>query len=187
MVAEFEKRFAEYLGVKHAIAVSSGSSALLVALLASGVGLGDEVITQNRAWISVAHAIRLLGAQPVLVDVDRDVQVMNIEGLDDLITMKTKAVVPVHMNGYPPDMEKLSHICRRRGIALIEDSAQALGSSFKGVALGTFGTVSCFSFSMAKLLSSGQGGMLVTMNDDFARVARNMRTHGVESTFDPSR
>lgn len=181
---DFEKIISEYLGVPHVIAVTSGSSALLLSLLAMGVKPGDEVIVPNRTWIATAHAVTLLGAIPIIVDTEPDIQVMNIEEIESKITNKTKVIIPVYMNGHEIDIEKIRQIIAGRNIKILEDAAQALGSKDKkGNFLGTKGDIGCFSLSVAKVISTGQGGFVVTKDDETAFRLRNMRTHGVENTI----
>jgi dTDP-4-amino-4,6-dideoxygalactose transaminase len=181
---EFEKKVSEYLEVPHVVAVTSGSSALLLSLLAIGVKAGDEVIVPNRTWIATAHAVSLLGATPVFVDTESDMQIMNLEELESKITQKTKAIIPVYMNGHEIDIKKLKLILDGKNIKIIEDAAQALGSKDKiGKYLGTQGDIGCFSLSVAKIISTGQGGFVVTKNEEIAFKLRNMRTHGVENTI----
>ena len=181
---DFEKIISEYLGVPHVIAVTSGSSALLLSLLAMGVKPGDEVIVPNRTWIATAHAVTLLGATPIIVDTEPDIQIMNVQEIESKITNKTKVIIPVYMNGHKIDIEKIRQIIAGRNIKILEDAAQALGSKDKkGKFLGTKGDVGCFSLSVAKVISTGQGGFIVTKDDETAFRLRNMRTHGVENTI----
>ena len=181
---DFEKIISEYLGVPHVIAVTSGSSALLLSLLAMGVKPGDEVIVPNRTWIATAHAVTLLGATPIIVDTEPDIQVMNVQEIESKITNKTKVIIPVYMNGHEIDIEKIRQTIAGRNIKILEDAAQALGSKDKnGNFLGTIGDIGCFSLSVAKIISTGQGGFVVTKDDETALRLRNMRTHGVENTI----
>jgi len=181
----FEEALAEFLGVKYVVAVSNGSSALLCALIAAGVGPDDEVIIPNRTWVATAHAIKLLGARPVCVDVERDRPLMDHTIVEGLITPRTKALIPVHMNGRAVNMDAVSEIARRRGLVLIEDAAQALGSRNRHGYLGTQGDMGCFSLSVAKTISTGQGGFVVTNSCDRAEHLRSIRTHGLGNTKDP--
>ncbi|MBI3394625.1 MAG: DegT/DnrJ/EryC1/StrS family aminotransferase [Spirochaetia bacterium] len=185
VTAEFEARLGEYLGVKNVVATSSGSTALLLALMAVGVGPGDEVIVPNRTWIATAHAAHLLGAKVVLVDVEPDRPIIDVAMVEERITSKTKAIMPVHMNGRSADMRALKTIAGRHGIFVIEDAAQALGSRNEDGYLGCQSDVGCFSLSVAKTIATGQGGFAVTNNTDLAGKLRAIRTHGVENVKDP--
>ena len=181
----FEDAISEYLNVKHVVAVSNGSCALLASLLAAGIGPGDEVILPNRTWIATAHAVRLLGGRVVAVDVERDRPVIDVTAIEAAVTNKTKVIIPVHMNGRSADMEVIQQIARRHKLVIIEDAAQALGSRNQFGYLGTQTDLGCFSLSVAKTISTGQGGFVVTNNDEWAAKLRAIRTHGVESTKDP--
>jgi perosamine synthetase len=182
---QFECAISEYLGVKHVVAVSNGSCALLAALMATGVGPGDEVILPNRTWIATAHAVRLLGARVVLVDVERDRPIIDAAAIEAAVTDKTKVIMPVHMNGRAADLGAIQQIAARHELAVIEDAAQALGSRNRFGYLGTQSDIGCFSLSVAKTISTGQGGFIVTNNDQLAEKLRAIRTHGVENTKDP--
>ena len=182
---EFEKKLGDYLGVPHVIAVTSGSSALLLSLMALEIEPGDEVLVPNRAWIATAHAVSILGATPVFVDTEMSLPIMSVNDAQSKITNKTKAIIPVHMNGHAVDIDGLRNLAKAKNIKIIEDSAQALGSKdLQGNYLGTLGDVGCFSLSVAKIISTGQGGFIVTKNDQLAQKLRNMRTHGVENTIE---
>lgn len=179
LTAEFEKNLATFLDVPHVIATSSGTAALTLALLAAGVGSGDEVIVPNRTWISTAHAPHLLGAKVVLVDVMSEKPILSAEAFAAAITPRTKAVLPVHLNGRLADMNAINAIAAERGIIVIEDACQAFFSRFPdGRAAGTKSFAGCFSFAIGKPLSCGQGGAVVTHNPDVAHRLRLARTHG---------
>jgi len=182
-----EKEISELLGIKHVAMVTSGSMALTLAMMVFEIGLGDEVIIPDRTWIATAHAVINAGATPIVVDTEKDRPVMSIESMEKAISRKTKAIIPVHMNGRGVDMEQLNRIAKANNIKVVEDAAQAFMSRHKGKYLGTYGDVGCFSLSMAKLISTGQGGFLVTNSDDLNTKIRRMRTHGVSSTFEPER
>ncbi|MDR1521147.1 MAG: DegT/DnrJ/EryC1/StrS family aminotransferase [Planctomycetota bacterium] len=180
LTAAFEKRLGEILDVPHVVAAASGTAALTLALLAAGVGPGDEVIVPNRTWIATAHAPRLLGAEVVLVDVEADRPVMPAENFAAAITPKTKAVIPVHLNGQLADMERINAIAERHGVIVIEDACQALFSRFPdGKCAGTKSHAGCFSFSIGKPISCGQGGAVVTQDAETAKRLVLARTHGV--------
>lgn len=187
IAAAFELRVAELLGVRHVIAVTNGTSALMLALLEAGVGFGDEVIVPARTWIASAHAPYMLGAKIVFADVEKERPVLGPKAFQQAITPKTKAVVPVHLNGRICDMARIREIASAHGIAVIEDAAQALfcGSPEGGYA-GTHSRSGCFSLSVAKLITSGQGGFVVTNDDTVAKRLRLMRTHGTESVIHPA-
>jgi len=186
IVARFEGLLGEYLGVRNVIATTSGSDALLLSLWAAGVRPDDEVLIPNRTWVATAHAALLIGAKPVFVASEIDLPIISIPDLKKKITSRTKAVIPVHMNGRVAHIDEVLEICNEREVTVIEDAAQALGSrDASGSYLGTKSLAGCFSLSVAKVISSGQGGFVVTNNDDFASRLRLMRTHGVENVLDP--
>lgn len=179
LVKKFERCLGEFLHVPYVISTSSGTAALTLALLAAGVEPGDEVIVPNRTWISTGHAPLLLGAKVVLVDVEKDRPVMSSEAFAAAITPKTKAVIPVHLNGHLADIERINAIADKRGITVIEDACQALFSRFlDGTYAGTKSFAGCYSFSIGKPLSCGQGGAVVTSNPDIAEKLTLARTHG---------
>jgi perosamine synthetase len=183
---QFEDAISEYLNVKHVVAVSNGSCALLAALMAAGIRPGDEVILPNRTWIATAHAVRLLGGRVVSVDVERDRPIIDVTTIEAAVTNMTKVIIPVHMNGRAAEMEKIQQIANRHKLVVIEDAAQALGSRNRSGYLGTQSDIGCFSLSVAKTISTGQGGFAVTNSDQWAERLRAVRTHGVESTKDPA-
>jgi dTDP-4-amino-4,6-dideoxygalactose transaminase len=175
----FEDEFCAYLGVKHAANVSSGTAAMHLALLAVGIGPGDEVITVPNTFSSVADVIILCGARPVFVDVEPDTYNMDVGRVEAAITPRTKAIMPVHMNGHAVDMDPLMEIARRRGLKVVEDVCHAAGGKYKGRFLGTIGDAGCFSFVQNKCISmGGEGGLVAT--DDAAIWERCMVTanHG---------
>jgi perosamine synthetase len=179
VVAEFERQLAAYLGMPYVVATTSGSMALLMSLLAAGVGPGDEVIVPNRTWIATAHAPFLLGATVKLVDVEVGRPIIDAALIEDAISERTRAIIPVHLCGRSADMRTINEIARRRGLAVIEDAAQALGSRNADGFLGTQSDMACFSFSVAKIISTGQGGFVTTKNENIYRKLVAMRTHGV--------
>jgi perosamine synthetase len=185
---KFENKLAEYLGVPEVIATSSGTSALTLALMGSNIKPGDEVLVPNRTWIATAHAVQILGAVPVFVDTEVSLPIMQLSELDKFITPLTKAIIPVHMNGRGVDMETLNDFASERGLIVIEDAAQAFGSKdLKGNFLGTLSSAGCFSLSVAKIISTGQGGFIATKDLELASRLRNLRTHGVENTIEPEK
>jgi len=177
-VREFEERMAARLGVKHAIGLNSGTDALYLSLLAMGVGTGDEVITVAHTFLATVGAIVNCGATPVLVDVGDDHN-MDVDLAAKAVTPRTKAIIPVHLNGRMCDMQKVMNLAESHGLAVIEDAAQALGATFMGRPAGSFGATACFSFYPAKILGTpGDGGMVVTNDDALARQLRGLRDNG---------
>lgn len=181
---EFEAKFASALNVPYAIATTSGSVSLLMALMALGVGKGDEVIVPNRTFIAAAHAAMLLGAEIVLVDVVPNLPVMDMDQLRQKITSRTKAIIPVHLNGRANDMEQINQIAQKYGLAVIEDACQALFSRNASGYLGTQSDAGCFSLGVTKLISTGQGGVVVTDNEKTYEKLKLVRNHGVADTFE---
>lgn len=179
VVAEFERQLAAYLNVPYVVATTSGSTALLMSLWASGIGPGDEVIVPNRTWIATAHAPLLLGASVKLVDVEPGRPIINAGLVERAITKRTKAIIPVHMCGRSADMRAINAIAHRHGLIVIEDAAQALGSRNLDGFLGTQSDMGCFSFSVAKIISTGQGGFIATRSGEAYKRLVAMRTHGV--------
>ena len=178
-VAEFEKEFAEYIGVKHAISVGNGTDALVIALKAMGIGEGDEVITTPFTFFATAESISAVGATPVFVDVDKNTFNIDVTKVEEKITSKTKAIMPVHIFGQSADMDEINKIAKKHNLLVIEDACQAIGGKYKGRNIGTLGDVACFSFFPTKNLGcAGDGGMIVTDNDDLAVIIRALRTHG---------
>ena len=181
-VAAFERRFAEYCGAREAAAVNSGTSALHLALLAAGVGPGDEVVTVPFTFVATVAAIRYAGARPILVDIEPDTYTMNPVRLEAAVTPRTKAIVPVHLYGQPADMDPILDIARRSGVTVIEDAAQAHGADYHGRRCGSMGKVACFSFYPAKNLGAyGEGGAVVTSDPALARAVRVLRNWGEET------
>jgi 8-amino-3,8-dideoxy-alpha-D-manno-octulosonate transaminase len=178
-VREYEAAYAKKMGVKHAQAVCSGTAALTVGLAALGVGPGDEVITQSHTFVATVEAAIILGAKPIVVDVDETLN-MAPAALEEAITPRTKAIVPVHMLGVPAKMDEILAIARRHGVAVMEDSAQALGGTYKGKKLGTLGRVGAYSTDAGKTLNTGEGGMVVTDEDELFIRARSYHDHGHE-------
>ncbi|MBI2764330.1 MAG: DegT/DnrJ/EryC1/StrS family aminotransferase [Chloroflexi bacterium] len=178
----FERAFAEYIGTKHAVAVVNGTAALVVALQAHGIGPGDEVITSPFSFIATATSIIACGATPVFADVDAFDFNLDPEKVDELITDRTKAIMPVHLYGHPARMAEFEELCEDNGLALIEDAAQAHGAESQGRRAGSFGT-GCFSFYPTKNMTSGEGGIITTDDDDVARQARIIRNQGQERRY----
>jgi dTDP-4-amino-4,6-dideoxygalactose transaminase len=181
-VAEFEDRFAAFCGVRHAVAVSSGTTALWLALLAHGIGPGDEVITTPFSFIATGNAVLYTGARPVFVDIDPWTFNLDPEGIESAITPRTRAILPVHLYGLPCDMERIMDIAGRHGLAIIEDAAQAHGAAVRGRPVGSFGT-GCFSFYATKNMTTGEGGMVTTNDDAVADQVRMLRAHGMRRRY----
>ncbi|PKN83561.1 MAG: aminotransferase DegT [Chloroflexi bacterium HGW-Chloroflexi-8] len=181
-VAKLEEKFTEVCGVKHAIATTSGTTALHVALLANGIGLGDEVITTPFTFIASANSIIFTGAKPVFVDIDASTFNINPDLIEAAITPKTKAILPVHLYGYMCDMDKLQAIADKYNLVIIEDSCQAVGATFKGKVAGSFGT-GAFSLYATKNIMSGEGGMITTNDDSVAEKCRLIRSHGMKRRY----
>lgn len=180
-VSRFERKVADYLRVKHGVAVSSGTSALHLSLIVLGIGPGDEVVVPAYTFPATANVVELVGAKPVLVDVDLDTFNIRPDQIPGAISRKTKAVIPVHLFGNPADMDKICEISKSYGLAVIEDAAGALGSKYKGKHCGTIGTLGCFSFHPRKIVTTGEGGMVVTDDDRLAEQIRSFRNHGMQT------
>jgi len=178
-VVNFEKEFAKYCGVQHCVAFNSGTSALHIALLLLKVGPGDEVISTPHTFVATSWAISYAGAKPVYVDIDDATFNLDPKQVERAITPRTKVIMPVHLYGHPADLDPLLEICRRRQLALVEDSAQAHGATYHGKMIGSFGAIACFSFYPGKNLGAyGEGGALVTNDAALAARARALREHG---------
>lgn len=178
-VSEFEAAAGRYLGVKHAIGCASGTDALQVAMMALGIGPGDEVVTTPFTFVATTETIVLLGAKPVYVDIDPATFNIAPERIEKAITGRTKAIIPVHLYGHPCDMDPIMDVARRYGIPVIEDAAQAMGAEYKGKKVGGIGTFGCISFFPSKNLGAfGDAGMIVTNDDALAERARMITVHG---------
>jgi perosamine synthetase len=176
----FERAFAAYVDRRHAISLPSCTSAIHLALAGLGIGPGDEVVLADMNWIASAAPISYVGATPVFADIDRRSWCLSAESLDGCITPRTRAVIVVDLYGNMPDMDAILSVARRRGIAVIEDAAEAVGSEYRRRRAGGFGDVSVFSFHGSKTLTTGEGGMLVTDRDDLLERCRVLRDHGRE-------
>ncbi|MCR4293542.1 MAG: DegT/DnrJ/EryC1/StrS family aminotransferase [Candidatus Kuenenia sp.] len=184
-VSGFEKEFASYIGVKHCVALSNGTAALYIALKGMGIGKGDEVITAANTFIATAEAIALTGATPVLVDIEQDGIHPSIDALAGAITDRTKAIIPVHLYGFPMDLLKLSEIAKTKGIKMLEDACQAHGARFGGENAGTYDDAAAFSFYPGKNLGAfGDAGALLTNDDGLAEMVLMFRNHGLAGKFD---
>ncbi len=174
----FERAFTNYLGVRFAISLPSCTSALHLSLLAMDIGPGDEVIVPDVTWIASAAPIAYVGATPVFADIHPKTWCLSAESFSDCITSKTKAVIPVDLYGNVPDMNNIQDIAKRHGIAIIEDAAEAIGSEYRGKKAGSFGDTGVFSFHGSKILTTGEGGMLVTDREDVYHRVLFLRDHG---------
>jgi UDP-4-amino-4-deoxy-L-arabinose-oxoglutarate aminotransferase len=175
---DLEQAFAERCGAKHAVALSSATGAMHIALLALGVGPGDEVITPSQTWVSTANMICLLGATPVFVDVDRHTLMTDAARIEQAITPRTKAIVPVHYAGAALDLDPIYAVARKHGITVIEDAAHAAGTAYKGRAVGSTGTA-IFSFHAIKNMSCAEGAMFTSDDEQLAERVRRLKFHGL--------
>ncbi len=183
-VAEFEENIAAYCGSKYAIAVSSGSDALLVSLMALEIKQGDEVITTPFTFFATAGAIARLGGKPVFVDIEPGSYNIDTGGIEEKVTEKTRAIIPVHLFGQPAQMKPIMEIAKRRNLAVIEDAAQAIGATQDGVKCGNFGCLGCFSFYPTKNLGGfGDGGLVTTNDKKLAEKIKLLRTHGENAKY----
>ncbi|MDP6581664.1 MAG: DegT/DnrJ/EryC1/StrS family aminotransferase [Vicinamibacterales bacterium] len=183
-VAAFEEEFAAYCGTDHGVAVNSGTSALHLALLAAGVGPGDEVITVPFTFVASVAAIRYAGATPVFVDIEPEARTIDVKQVEAAITPRTKAILPVHLYGQPADMDPLLTLAQRHRLTLIEDAAQAHGAKYRDHRVGGLGDLGCFSFYPGKNLGAyGEGGIVVTNDADHARTIRSLRSWGEDRRY----
>ena len=183
-VADFEREAAAYCKVKHAIGCASGSDALLLALMALGIGEGDEVITTSYSFFATASAITRLGARPVFVDIACDDFNLNVELIEQAITPRTKAIMPVHLFGQCARMDAIEELARKHSLPIVEDAAQAIGSDFQERRAGTMSAIGCFSFFPSKNLGgAGDGGMMTTNDDELAAKLSILRVHGMEPKY----
>jgi len=178
-VKMFEDEFSEYINVSYGIGVGSGTEAIHLALSCCGIGPGDEVITVSHTAVATAAAIKLTGAKPVFIDIERDFYTLVPDKLESAITARSKAIVPVHIYGQPVDLEPVLEIAQKHGLRVIEDCAQANGAMYKGKHVGSYGDMACFSFYPTKNLGAlGDGGMVVTNNEELAKKAKLLREYG---------
>jgi perosamine synthetase len=182
-VREFEERFAEYCGVSHAVATSSGTTALHIAVLAHQVGPSDEVITSPFSFIASANCALYVGARPVFVDIEPDYFTIDPTKVEERITEKTKAIIPIHLYGQPCEMDAIVEIARKHHLAIIEDACQAHGAKYKGRSIGSFGTA-CYSLYATKNITTIEGGMILTNDLQIAERARLLRNHGSPRTYE---
>ncbi|HXP17855.1 MAG TPA: DegT/DnrJ/EryC1/StrS family aminotransferase [Terriglobales bacterium] len=175
---EFEQAFAKFHGARHGIAVTNGTAALEVTMAGLGIGAGDEVILPDFTFVATASAVLFANALPVLVDVDPGTYCINPDLVEEAITPRTKAVIAVHMGGHPADLDRLKKITGRKKLALIEDSSHAHASEWKGKRIGTFGVAGTFSFQSSKLMTAGEGGIIISNDKEFERQARSVHDCG---------
>lgn len=179
-VEELENNIAKYLRVKHAIAVSNGTASLHLALVALGIGAGDEVIVPAFSYMATANVVELVGATPIFVDIEIDTFNIDVKKIESAISLKTKAIIPVHEFGLACDINAVCEIAEKHGLLVIEDAACALGAKDNNKFAGTFGIAGSFSFHPRKAITSGEGGMLVTNDDVLSKKLRILRNHGIE-------
>ncbi len=178
-VAEFEEKVAQYLGVKYAVGVGNGTDAISIALSAIEIKPGDEVITTPFTFVATAETIAMLGAKPVFVDIEPDTFNINPDLIEEKITDKTKAIIPVHLYGQAAEMDKILEVARRHGLYVIEDTAQGIGATYKGKKLGTIADIGTFSFFPTKNLGAlGDAGLVVTNNEEIYKKVKSLRVHG---------
>ena len=176
---EFERKFGEYIRTKNSVAVNSCTAALHLSLRVIGIKEGDEVIVPSTTFVATAEVANYFNAKPVLVDIDLETHLIDVSKIEEKITERTRAIIPVHFSGQPADMDEILEIARRYGLYVIEDAAHALPASYKGRKIGTIGDLTCFSFYATKTLATGEGGMVTTENDEWADRIRVLRLHGI--------
>ncbi|TFH46959.1 MAG: DegT/DnrJ/EryC1/StrS family aminotransferase [ANME-2 cluster archaeon] len=181
-VSQFEKLFGEFIGVTHAIAVNSGTSALQLALEAANIGLGDEVVTSSFSFIATANSILYSGSKPVFADISYDSYTIDPDDVQHKITPRTKAVLPVHLYGHPAEMNALEDIAEDYNLVIIEDACQAHGAEYSGKKVGSFG-IGTFSFYPTKNMTTGEGGIITTNDSHFENIVRMMRSHGSKQRY----
>jgi len=183
MVTQFEKKFAEFAGVKHAIAVNTGTAALHSAVVAAGVKHGDEVILPSFTFVATAEAVVMAGGKPVFADIDPETYNISSTEIKKALTKKTKAIVPVDLYGLPADIKPIREIAAEHDLAVIEDAAQAHGATYAGKPVGVFANIACWSLYASKNMTTGEGGVITTGNDEMAEKMRLMRTHGEKAKY----
>lgn len=181
-VEEFEGAFARFVGAEYAIAMNSGTAALHIALLTHGIGEGDEVITSPFTFIASANSILFTGAKPVFADIEEETFNIAPDSIDEKVTPRTKAIMPVHLYGQPCNMKRIMGIADKNKLTIIEDACQAHGAEYEGEKVGSFGT-GCFSFYATKNMTTGEGGMITTNDNDIAQRARMIRNHGQRQRY----
>lgn len=179
-IDRFESMFADFVGVRHAITCSNGTVALHLALLARGVGAGDEILVPTFTYVATANAVTYCGAKPVFVDCDPSTWNLNPDAVRELITSATKGIIVVHLYGHPANMDPLLDIAREYGLFVLEDAAEAIGARYKGRPVGALGDIGTFSFFGNKIITTGEGGMLTTNDDEAAALIRRLKGQGVD-------
>jgi len=179
-ISRFEEGFATFCDVKHAIATNNGTTALHLALVALGVSPGDEVIVPTLTYIATANAVRYCGATPVLVDCEEQTLNIDVRAIESKITTRTRAIIPVHLYGHPVDMDPILELAREHNLYVVEDAAEAHGAKYKGRGVGSIGTCATFSFYGNKIVTTGEGGMVTTNDDELAAKLRLYRGQGVD-------
>ena len=182
-VEEFEEKFAKWIGTEYGIAVNSGTAALHTALVSCGITKGDEVITSPFTFIATGNTIIYTGAKPIFVDIDLKTYTLNPDLIEEKITEKTKAILPVQLYGQSANMERINEIAEKYGLIVIEDAAQAHGATFKGKNVGSIGDMGCFSFYPTKNMTTSEGGIITTDDEELAETARTFRTHGANIRY----
>jgi len=177
-VDEFESRLEEYFNIEHAIVVNSGTSSLVTALESSNIEPGDEVVIPSMTFIATANAVRLVGAEPVFADIDRDTYGLSPDSVRENVTEDTAAIIPVHLYGGPCRIDRIQEIATQHDLMVVEDAAEAFGSTYDGEKVGTFGDVGILSFCQNKIVVTGEGGAVITDDDEIAANARLYRSHG---------
>ncbi|MFZ0358558.1 MAG: DegT/DnrJ/EryC1/StrS family aminotransferase [Nitrososphaeraceae archaeon] len=183
-VQDFERLLADFLHVKHAIAVNSGTAALHASILAAGIKESDEILIPSFTFVATANSVACTGAKPVFVDIEKDTYTMDPLDLENKITKKTRAIIPVHLYGHPAKMDEIKEIANKHSIIVIEDACQSLGSTYDGKQTGSLGQMGCFSMYASKVLTSGEGGAITTDSDEFAENLRMIRNHGMVNGYD---
>jgi perosamine synthetase len=183
VVTQFEKNFAEFAGVKHAIAVNTGTAALHSAIVATGVKQGDEVILPSFTFVATAEAVVMAGGKPVFTDIDPKTYNVSPAEIEKAITKKTKAIVPVDLYGLPAEIKPIREIAAKHGLALVEDAAQAHGATYEGKPAGVFADAACWSLYASKNMTTGEGGVVTTDDDEIAETVRLIRTHGEKAKY----
>jgi len=178
-IEDFENSFAKYVGVKYGVATSNGTVALHLALVALNIGKGDEVIVPDLTFAATINAVIYVGAKPVIVDINPDYWCIDPNKLEKAITQNTKAIIPVHLYGHPCDMEAIMEIASRHNLYVVEDAAEAHGAEYKGKKVGSFGRISCFSFYGNKIITTGEGGICLTNDNELAEKIKILRDHGM--------
>lgn len=183
-VRDFESQLKSYLGVKHVLAVNSGTAALHAALLAAGIKHGDEVLLPSFTFVATANAVVAAGATPIFIDVKKDDYTMDPADLGSKITEKSKVIIPVHLYGHPADIDEISELAKKHSLDVIEDACQSLGSTYRKKQTGTFGSMGCFSMYASKVLTAGEGGAIATDSDELADKIKMIRNHGMVEGYD---